>query len=110
MSTALVTGGAGFLGFHLAAGLSEAGYDVRLLDVVRRAGGGTDSGVRLVSSQTRGAFASSALRGAQLDRALLATHLNGERINLDHGYPVRLIAPNRAGVLNTKWLEKIVVS
>jgi DMSO/TMAO reductase YedYZ molybdopterin-dependent catalytic subunit len=47
--------------------------------------------------------------GPQLSRALLATHLNGDRINLDHGYPLRLIAPNRAGVLNTKWLSRIEV-
>jgi nucleoside-diphosphate-sugar epimerase len=30
---ALVTGATGFLGYHLAAGLSEAGYEVRCLDV-----------------------------------------------------------------------------
>ena len=28
---------------------------------------------------------------------------------LDHGYPLRLIAPNRAGVLNTKWVARIEV-
>ena len=37
--------------------------------------------------------------------ALLATHLNGGRLDIDHGYPLRLIAPDRAGVLNTKWLH-----
>ena len=45
-----------------------------------------------------------------LGAALLATHLNGQRLDLDHGYPLRLIAPNRAGVLNTKWLSRVVVS
>ena len=24
---------------------------------------------------------------------MLATHLNGQRLTLDHGYPLRLIAP-----------------
>jgi DMSO/TMAO reductase YedYZ molybdopterin-dependent catalytic subunit len=40
---------------------------------------------------------------------LLATHLNGARLDIDHGYPLRLIAPNRAGVLNTKWLSRVEV-
>lgn len=33
MPRALITGGTGFLGTHLAAGLGRAGYEVRLLDV-----------------------------------------------------------------------------
>jgi DMSO/TMAO reductase YedYZ molybdopterin-dependent catalytic subunit len=28
---------------------------------------------------------------------------------VDHGYPLRLSAPNRAGVFNTKWLATIEV-
>jgi hypothetical protein len=83
---------------------------VRLLDVVRRAGGDASSRARVQSLQTAGAFRGSTVEGPQLSHALLATHLNGERLNLDHGYPLRLIAPNRAGVLNTKWLTRIVVS
>ena len=51
----------------------------------------------------------SFVAGPQLAAALLATHLNGERLDLDHGYPLRLIAPNRPGVLNTKWLARIEV-
>ena len=52
---------------------------------------------------------SSTVEGPQLEHALLATHLNGERLSIDHGYPLRLIAPNRAGVLNTKWLRSLKV-
>jgi hypothetical protein len=40
---------------------------------------------------------------------LLALELNGEKLDLDHGYPVRLIAPDRPGVLQTKWISKVVV-
>jgi DMSO/TMAO reductase YedYZ molybdopterin-dependent catalytic subunit len=40
---------------------------------------------------------------------LLALELNGETLDLDHGYPVRLIAPDRPGVLQTKWISKVVV-
>ena len=44
-----------------------------------------------------------------MSAAILATHLNGQRLDVDHGYPLRLIAPNRAGVFNTKWLNRIEV-
>ena len=74
-----------------------------------RAGGGPGSSVRVVSLEQGGIFTSSVIGGPQLGRALLATHLNGERLDLDHGYPLRLIAPNRAGVLNTKWLSRVEV-
>jgi DMSO/TMAO reductase YedYZ molybdopterin-dependent catalytic subunit len=40
---------------------------------------------------------------------MLALELNGETLALDHGYPVRLIAPNRPGVLQTKWVSRIEV-
>ena len=38
---------------------------------------------------------------------LVALELNGEALHLDHGYPARLIAPARPGVLQTKWLSRI---
>jgi DMSO/TMAO reductase YedYZ molybdopterin-dependent catalytic subunit len=40
---------------------------------------------------------------------LIALKLNGEVLDLDHGYPCRLIAPTRPGVLQTKWLTQIEV-
>ena len=40
---------------------------------------------------------------------LLALQLNGTDLDLDHGFPVRLIAPDRPGVLQTKWISKVVV-
>ncbi|APE38310.1 molybdopterin-binding protein [Nocardia mangyaensis] len=40
---------------------------------------------------------------------LVALRLNGEDLDLDHGYPCRLIAPTRPGVLQTKWLSAIEV-
>ena len=30
-------------------------------------------------------------------------------LDLDHGFPVRLIAPDRPGVLQTKWLRRVIV-
>jgi hypothetical protein len=81
---------------------------LRLVDLVERAGGNADSVVRVNSLEPSG-FNSSEIFGPQLSAALLATHLNGARLDIDHGYPLRLIAPNRAGVLNTKWLSSIEV-
>ena len=79
-----------------------------LLEIVRRAGGTADSRLLFLSMEPDG-YNHSFLAGPQLSAALLATHLNGQRLDLDHGYPLRLIAPNRAGVLNTKWLNRIEV-
>lgn len=81
----------------------------RLLDLVRRVGGDESSRVRLVSLEPGGSYRTSWIVAPQLAAALLATHINGERLNRDHGYPLRLIAPNRAGVLQTKWITGIEV-
>ena len=43
------------------------------------------------------------------DRTLLALDLAGEPLSLDHGFPCRLIAPNRPGVLQTKWVSRLEV-
>lgn len=41
---------------------------------------------------------------------LLALKLNGEHLSIDHGYPCRIIAPARPGVLQTKWVASIEVA
>ena len=48
-------------------------------------------------------------RHARDAKTLIALKLNGETLDLDHGYPCRLIAPTRPGVLQTKWLTRIEV-
>jgi hypothetical protein len=83
---------------------------IRLLDLVTRAGGTADSRVTVFSLEENGAYSSSVVFGPQVSAALLATHLHGERLDIDHGYPLRLISPNRPGVLNTKWLHRVEVS
>ncbi len=83
----------------------------RLYDLVRMAGGDAHSTVRITSLQkTASPESSTEITGAQMREALLATHLNGVRLPPDHGYPVRLIAPDRAGALNTKWIARIDVT
>ena len=47
----------------------------------------------------------------QLQRAgaFLATHMNGERLPLDHGAPVRLVVPGWYGCTCIKWVEQVEV-
>lgn len=80
----------------------------RLLDVVRMVGGNEDSVVTLLSFQKVGYR--KVVRTGVMQEALLATHLNGERISLDHGYPLRLIAPDVQGETQVKWIGRIEVS
>jgi DMSO/TMAO reductase YedYZ molybdopterin-dependent catalytic subunit len=46
---------------------------------------------------------------AQAPGALLALHLNGERLTRDHGFPARILMPNLYGMMNPKWLTKITL-
>ena len=84
---------------------------VRLADVLDRAGVAPDAAIRLTSLQQGGLYGSSTMTAEQArhDDTLLALRVRGEVLALDHGYPVRLIAPNRPGVLQTKWLTRIEV-
>ena len=84
---------------------------VRVADLLERAGAPTHARVRVVSLQTRGGYRVSEMghRHARDPLTLLALCLNGQEISPDHGYPVRLIAPNRPGVLQTKWVGRLEV-
>ena len=79
-----------------------------LLDLV---GAPRGSDLLVESIQPAGAFRDSTLQAnfAEDDRTLLALSLNGEPLALDHGFPCRVIAPNRPGVLQTKWVGRIEV-
>ena len=65
--------------------------------------------VSVESLQEAGAFRRSVLPGnfADDERTLVALDLGGAPLALDHGFPARLIAPNRPGVKQTKWLRRI---
>lgn len=84
---------------------------VRLRDLLDLAGVPRGRDLKMISLQRRGAFGETVLQAnfADDDRTLLALQLNGEELDIDHGYPVRLIAPDRPGVLQTKWLTQIEV-
>lgn len=84
---------------------------VRLADVLRAAGAAPGRDVAVTSLQQSGAFRRTTLPANFADdrRTLLALDLAGEPLALDHGFPCRLIAPNRPGVLQTKWLSRLEV-
>ena len=67
--------------------------------------------MRVASAERSGTYRESVLPRAYADHpsTLLALRLNGSRLTRDHGFPVRLIAPNRPGVLQTKWVTELEV-
>jgi molybdopterin-dependent oxidoreductase-like protein protein/cytochrome b561-like protein len=71
----------------------------------------TGNDVLVTSLQERGAFRRSTLQDNFVDddRTTLALALNDEPLAIDHGYPARLIAPDRPGVLQTKWVTRLEV-
>jgi DMSO/TMAO reductase YedYZ molybdopterin-dependent catalytic subunit len=46
---------------------------------------------------------------AEARDALLATHVDGERLTHGHGFPARLVAPGRRGFQWVKWVESVEV-
>ena len=72
------------------------------LPAARTRGGLTCSRAGVPGTVLQGAFADD-------EATLLALRLDGEDLEVDHGYPCRLIAPNRPGVLQTKWVDRIEV-
>ncbi len=84
---------------------------VVLSRLLAEVGAAPDSDVRMISLEPPGPYSRTVLpaRHARDEMTLIALQLNGETLNLDHGYPCRLIAPSRPGVLQTKWLTRIEV-
>lgn len=85
---------------------------VRVRDVLARAGAaGSDRTVDVESLQPQGRYRRSQLNPDHTTDpdTILALRLNEEPLHIDHGYPVRLIGPNRPGVLQTKWVSRLEV-
>ena len=85
---------------------------VVLSDLVAAVGGLEDADVRMVSLEPPGPYSRTVLPAshARDSKTLIALQLNGEALHIDHGYPCRLIAATRPGVLQTKWLSRIEVA
>jgi DMSO/TMAO reductase YedYZ molybdopterin-dependent catalytic subunit len=85
---------------------------VRLRDLVALAGGDPERAeVGVESLQASGRYRTTTVPATHVrdPLTLLALRVNGTPLHLDHGYPVRLIAPNRPGVLQTKWVGRLTV-
>jgi hypothetical protein len=85
---------------------------IPVANLLRLVGAPAGASVRVESLEDQSRLYSSSV----LDRShtsdpstLLAMELNGKTLDIDHGYPLRLIAPDRPGVLQTKWVTKVVV-
>lgn len=84
---------------------------VAVRDLLEWAGAEPDRTIGVESMQEGGLY-----RRAEINRhqaadpdTLLALSLNGEPLHIDHGFPVRLIGPNRPGVQQTKWVNRLEV-
>ncbi|TDO08103.1 molybdopterin-dependent oxidoreductase-like protein [Mycobacterium sp. BK086] len=84
---------------------------VVLADLIKTVGAEPDSDVRMISLEPPGPYSRTVLpaRHTRDAQTLIALKVNGQTLDLDHGYPCRLIAPTRPGVLQTKWLSRIEV-
>ncbi|HEU5353372.1 MAG TPA: molybdopterin-dependent oxidoreductase [Actinocrinis sp.] len=84
---------------------------VRLRDLLESAGAPPGADIRIVSFEKAGFYATTTMprEYARDPLTLLALRLGRQPLSVDHGYPARIIAPGRPGVLQTKWVQRIEV-
>lgn len=84
---------------------------VRLVDLMELIGAPRGSSLQITSLEVSGGYRVTLMGPEYVEdpNTLVALHLNGERLTIDHGYPARMIAPGRPGVLQTKWLSSLEV-
>ncbi|HEY7137294.1 MAG TPA: molybdopterin-dependent oxidoreductase [Acidimicrobiia bacterium] len=90
---------------------SQRWTGIRVRDLLDLAGAPHGAHVTVESLQQRRSYRTSELDHVQArdPDTLLATRVNGEVLHVDHGYPLRLIGPDRPGVMQTKWVARLVV-
>jgi DMSO/TMAO reductase YedYZ molybdopterin-dependent catalytic subunit len=85
---------------------------IRLNTLMDEVGRKPGEAIMLTSLEVKGNYRVTTM-GAEFvenDLTLVALHLNGEVLDIEHGYPARMIAPARPGVLQTKWLSMLEVT
>lgn len=84
---------------------------VRVRDLLDRAGARPGAEATVVAMHDNPRQRTSELSSAQASDpdTLLALRVNDEVLVADHGFPVRLIGPNRPGVQQTKWVARLEV-
>lgn len=84
---------------------------VRVRDLLDRAGARPGAEATVVAMHDNPRQRTSELSSGQASDpdTLLALRVNDEVLVADHGFPVRLIGPNRPGVQQTKWVARLEV-
>ena len=84
---------------------------VRIRDLVSAVGAPPHSALRVTSLEPEGPYRLMSMPPEYVEdeRTLVALELNGSVLDIEHGYPARIIAPGRPGVLQTKWLQTVEV-
>lgn len=84
---------------------------VRVRDLLAAVDAPPESDLHVTSLEPEGAYRTMSMPAAYArdEQTLVALELNGAALDLDHGYPARIIAPGRPGVLQTKWLQSVEV-
>lgn len=85
---------------------------VRMRDLLEAAGAPSDKRLIVNSLEERGGYRTTEMGPEYVgdDLTLVALELNGGTLDIQHGYPARVIAPGRPGVLQTKWLRSLEVA
>ncbi|MCB1015997.1 MAG: molybdopterin-dependent oxidoreductase [Acidimicrobiales bacterium] len=84
---------------------------VRVRDLLERAGARSGAEATVVALHDNPRQRTSELSSGQASDpdTLLALRVNDEVLVADHGFPARLIGPNRPGVHQTKWVARLEV-
>jgi len=80
----------------------------RLSDVLQRAGM-LPTAVEAYVTAADGFYESIAMSDITDPRTLLVYDMNGEPLSSEHGFPLRVYIPNRHGMKQPKWIERIEI-